>query len=77
MSSKTISRVLSWTIIYLGPLLPMGSSDLPKTWRATTWFCSGLATAGVYICPFCYQKGGSLLHYLSILTFSGGLFLLH
>ena len=28
----------------------------------------GLASDGVYICPLCYQKGGSLLHCPSTLT---------
>ena len=29
---------------------------------------SGLASNGVYMCPLCYQRGGSLLHCLSTLT---------
>ena len=29
--SSTISRVMSWVIIYLGLLLPTGSSDLPES----------------------------------------------
>lgn len=56
-------------IIYLVLLLPAGSSDLPKAWRAT--FISllfGLASNGVYMCPLCYQRGGSLLHCHSTLT---------
>ena len=56
-------------IIYLVLLLPAGSSDLPKAWRAA--FISllfGLASNGVYMCPLCYQRGGSLLHCLSTLT---------
>ena len=28
----------------------------------------GLASDGVYMCPVCYQPGGSLLHCLSTLT---------
>ena len=55
-------------IIYLDPPLPAGSSDLPKTWRAATSSLSGLASDGVYICPCCYQQGGSLLHCPSNLT---------
>ena len=31
-------------------------------------FLFGLASNGVYMCPACYQDGGSLLHYLSTLT---------
>ena len=46
----------------------MGSSNLPKTWRAATLSLSGLASNGVYICPCCYQQGGSLLHCPSTLT---------
>lgn len=56
-------------IIYLVLLLPAGSSDLPKAWRAA--FISllfGLASNGVYMCPLCYQRGGSLLHCHSTLT---------
>ena len=39
----------------------------------------GLASDGVYICPVCYQAGGSLLHCLSTLTgdTTGGISLLH
>ena len=32
--------------------------------------CFGLASDGVYMCPPCYQRGGSLLHCLSTLTHS-------
>ena len=56
-------------IIYLVLLLPAGSSDLPKAWRAA--FISllfGLASNGVYMCHCCYQQCGSLLHCLSTLT---------
>ena len=31
-------------------------------------FLFGLASNGVYMCPCCYQQGGSLLHCLSTLT---------
>ena len=42
-------------------------------------FLFGLALNGVYMCPLCYQKGGSLLHCPSTLTgeIPGGTFLLH
>ena len=56
-------------IIYLVLLLPAGSSDLPKAWRAA--FISllfGLASNGVYMCHCCYQQCGSLLLCLSTLT---------
>ena len=33
-------------------------------------FRFGLASNGVYMCPFCYHNGGSLLHCLSTLTFT-------
>jgi|GEM_PF-1467136 len=44
--SKSISRVLYWIIIYLGQLLPIGSSDLPlgrdepSLFKARSWSCS-------------------------------------
>ena len=47
VSSKSISRVLYSIIIYLGPLLPGGSSDLPlgrdepSLFKARSWSCSG------------------------------------
>ena len=46
--SNTISRVLYQTIIYLGLLLPAGSSNLPGTRRAAVSFLFGLASDGVY-----------------------------
>ncbi len=46
--SNTISRVLYQTIIYLGLVLPPGSSGLPGTQRATVLSLSGLASDGVY-----------------------------
>ncbi len=46
--SSTVSRVLYQTIIYLGPLLPAGSSNLPGTRRAAVSFLFGLASDGVY-----------------------------
>ena len=59
---------MSWTIICLGAPSPMRSSDQPEAWRAATLLLSGLASDGVYMCPLCYQRGGSLLHCLSTLT---------
>ena len=57
---------------------PPGSSDLPESRRAALRFLFGLASNGVYICPVCYQPGGSLLHCPSTLTGqTGGTFLLH
>ena len=46
--SWTISRVMSWVIIYLAFALPRSSSDLPETQRAAVWFQFGLASSGVY-----------------------------
>ena len=46
--SSTVSRVMSWTVIYLGPVLPQDSSVLPGTWRAAISFLHGLASDGVY-----------------------------
>ena len=48
-ASKTVSRVMSWIIIYLDLLLPTSSSNLPESWRATICFLLGLASDGVYI----------------------------
>ena len=55
-------------VIYLGILSPICSSDLPESRRAALCFLFGLASNGVYMCPACYQPGGSLLHCLSTLT---------
>ena len=70
---------MSWMIIDLDRLSPDGSSDLPGSRRAALCSLFGLASSGVYMCPLCYQRGGSLLHCLSTLTCvnAGGLFLLH
>ena len=70
---------MSWMIIYLDRLSPDGSSDLPGSRLAALCSLFGLASSGVYMCPLCYQRGGSLLHCLSALTCenTGGLFLLH
>ena len=54
--------------IYLGLPSPAGSSDLPESRRVALCFLFGLASDGVYICPSCYQEGGSLLHCPSTLT---------
>ena len=59
--SNTVSRVLYLTIIYLGLLLPAGSSNLPGTRRAAVSSLFGFASDGVYICHSCYQLCGELL----------------
>ena len=56
-------------VIYLVLLSPAGSSDLPESRRAALRSLFGLASDGVYMCPACYQTGGSLLHCPSTLTF--------
>ena len=57
------------------------TSSLKRPTRKQTGsltFPVGLASDGVYMCPACYQPGGSLLHCLSTLTVkNGGIFLLH
>ena len=69
---------MSWMAIYLGLTSPPGSSDLPESRRAALCSLFGLASDGVYMCPACYQPGGSLLHCHSTLTGkAGGIFLLH
>lgn len=76
--SKAVSRVMSWMIIYLDISLPICSSNLPESWRATICFLLGLASSGVYTDPRCYHRSGSLLHYHFILTSKlAVLFLLH
>jgi hypothetical protein len=48
-ASQPISRVLSWTIIYLGCLSPDTSSNLPESSTdRTNGFLFGLAPGGVY-----------------------------
>ena len=43
---------MSWVIIYLGRMLPYGSSNLPAARRATVSLRLGLASDGVYrACP--------------------------
>ncbi len=77
--SKTMSRVMSGVIIYLGRLSPIASSDQPETSGPHT-FPFGLASDGVYRGPCCYQQSGGLLHHLSTLTDGksrSGIFLLH
>ena len=47
-ASETVSRVLSWTIIYLEFVLPRISSNLPEPSRADFLAQFGLASDGVY-----------------------------
>lgn len=68
MSYCGYNCICNGTIIYLGWLLPATSSNLPKAGGPRSALLFGLASDGVYICPLCYQKGGSLLHCPSNLT---------
>lgn len=72
---------MSCVIIYPMELSPVPFSDPPENMTGShIRFLFGLASDGVYICPFCYQKGGELLPHRSTLTTGkscGGLFLLH
>ena len=47
--SQPVSRVLSWTIIHLGPASPQASSDQPESSAGNAIaFLFGLAPVGVY-----------------------------
>jgi len=49
MASSPISRVLSWTVIHLGPASPQASSNLPESSAGhAIGFLFGLAPGGVY-----------------------------
>ena len=49
MASSPISRVLSWTVIHLGPASPQASSNLPESSAGhANGFLFGLAPGGVY-----------------------------
>ena len=88
--SRTISRVMSLND-HLSRAAVTNSFERP-TWKRNGQlhcFLFGLASDGVYMCPPCYQRGGSPLHYPSNLTTKvnlslryhqipyGGTFLLH
>ena len=56
-------------VIYLILLLPAVLSNLPESSPGRfKRFLFGLASDGVYMCPVCYQTGGSLLHCPSTLA---------
>ena len=77
--SRPVSRVLSWTAIYLGLLLPTASCDFSSRrdeqplCPLSSCFRWGLQSL------LRYRRSGGLLPHLSILTCpkTGGLFLLH
>ena len=66
--SKTISRVMSLDghLSRPGVTARLQRPTRERTGRPCSLF--GLASDGVYMCPSCYQEGGSLLHCLSTLT---------
>ncbi len=66
---RSISRVLSWTIIHLGQMSPSASSNLPRnsagrTLCSSIWSCSRWGLP----CHFCCQKRGALLPHPFTLT---------
>ena len=67
--SRPISRVLSWTIIHLGPPSPAASSNLPESaaGRGIAFLC-GLAPGGVYHAAACCHLRGALLPHHFTLT---------
>ena len=66
--SKPISRVLSWTAIYLGLPLPVRLVRHYQSLSGPLVALFGLVPDGVYICPPCCQGGGALLPHLSTLA---------
>ena len=84
---QSVSRVLYQAIIFLGPLSPKASSDLPSGKGRAAPFQAvclaapaslfGLAPDGVYMDAFRCRKAGELLPRLFTLALAGGCFLLH
>ena len=81
--SQPISRVLSWTIIYLGCLSPYTSSDLPGSQCGPhlqlklRGFLFGLAPSGVFPATDVTTQRGALLPHHFTLTCTcntGGIF---
>jgi len=77
--SRSISRVLSWTIIHLRRTSPFACSDLPESAEGHgIGSLFGLAPSGVYHRHGCYQPRGALLPHLFTLTCKQAVsFLLH
>ena len=77
--SRSVSRVLSRTIIHLGRASPLASSDLPESAEGHgIGSLFGLAPGGVYHRHGCYQPRGALLPHLFTLTCEQAVsFLLH
>ena len=61
---KSVSRVLSWMVIYLVHILLHVSSHQIRRWRAVLTFCLGVAPDGVYTDPVCHHTSGELLPHL-------------
>ena len=69
VESRSVSRVLSRTIIPLGVQSLIRSSDLPESSTGrTSGFLFGLASGGVYHAVNCYQTRGALLPHPFTLT---------
>jgi len=76
ITSRSISRVLSWTTIHLRRTSPFAWSDLPESAEGQgIGFLFGLAPSGVYHRHGCYQPRGALLPHLFTLTCKAGGFL--
>ena len=75
-TSRSISRVLSWTIIHLRQVSPPACSDLPesaagRSWRIPIWSCSGWGLPSPRLLPAArcaltapfhpYPRGGGIL----------------
>ena len=74
--SRSVSRVLSRTIIHLGRASPLASSDLPESAEGHgIGSLFGLAPGGVYHRHDCCQPRGALLPHLFTLTCKAGGFL--
>ena len=71
--SRPISRVLSRTVIHLGPPSPTASSDLPESTAGHgIAFLFGLAPGGVYLAAACYHLRGALLpHHFTLTPITG------
>ena len=63
-----VSRVLSWTAIYLGRALPRASSHLHRDGRAGLVSLSTVLLRIEFTAPTCLQAAGELLPRLSTLT---------
>ena len=75
--SWPVSRVLSRTTIYLGPLLPADSSHLPGTARPAIMSLRGVAPDRVYITELSPAGACALTARFHPYLFRGGISLLH